>query len=242
MSDKPKRTRCPNGSRKDKRSGECVKKGERGPQKKIKIFRKQNKNLIRDYKMSSETRENYENALDSLKRSQIVDLFKKIRNVLELNVGKKNKNVLVKEIMDLHGSGSRPNMFNGKQLLSFEKDSHIKIPRRETREEGRRAKAEKQSKAVDAKKKALDAQINASKRKIEELTKQQKATALKILNEEKREKARQVKGRERARKFASFKEAIEDLKRRNKGASKETRDQLQKELIELKKSMAEAKK
>ena len=146
MSDRPKRTRCPNGSRKDKKSGECVKKGERGPQKKITIFRKQNKNLVKNYRMSSENRENYENALDSLKRSQIVDLFKKIKNVLELNVGKKSKNVLVKEIMDLHGSGSRPNLFNGKQLLSFDKESHIKIPRRETRQEGRQSQRKNSNK------------------------------------------------------------------------------------------------
>ena len=237
------RRRCPNGSRKDKKTGECVKKGERGPQKKIRILKK-NVGIIN--KMSSENTENYERALNGLKRSQVVDLFKKIKNVLELNVGKKSKSVLVKEIMDLHGRGSRPNMFSGKKLLSFDEDSHIKIPRRETLEEGRRAKAEKetakQAKAVSAKKKALDIQIEASKRKIEDLTKKQKETALKVLNEEKKARARESRGRERARKFASFKEAIEDLKRRNRGASKETRDELKKELAELRRSMAEAKK
>jgi hypothetical protein len=241
-SQKGKRTRCPNGSRKDKRSGECVKKGERGPQKKITIFRKQNKNLIRDYKMSSETRENYENALDSLKRNQIVDLFKKIKNVLELNVGKKSKNVLVKEIMDLHGSGSRPNMFNGKQLLSFEKDSHIKIPKRETREEGRKAKAEKEVKRVGAKKELLDKEVQSRKKKLQELTEARKETAQKILNAEKREKAKDSKSREKRRKLADIIQEIADVRKRLRGASKETMAELREKMVMLSKRLADVKK
>lgn len=220
------RKRCPNGSRKDKRLGACVRKGERGEQKEIKIIN--DKKNIRNIIMSTETRRNYENALQSLKRSQVVDLFKKIKKVLELNVGKKTKGQLVNEIMELHGTGSKPNMYAGKQLLSFDKDSHIKIPRRETIKEGRQAKAEKE--------------VTKSKKKVEELTKQKRDTELKILNQQKRQKTKQVETRAKQSKLSGILEDIANLRRRSKGASASTLKELGKELVVLKKRLADAKK
>lgn len=233
-----RRSRCPNGSRKDK-NGDCVKKGERGPQKKIRIVKK-NVGIIN--KMSSESHSNYRNALNSLKRSQVVDLFKKIRNVLELNVGKKSKAVLVDEIMKLHGSPSKPNMYAGKQLLSFNKNSHVKIPVRETREEGRRAKAEKEVKKQGAKKALLDKQVESGKKKLEQLTEARKETAQKILNEEKRQKTKDVKSREKRRKLADIIQDIANVRKRLRGASKETMAELRQEMISLNKRLADAKK
>lgn len=173
----------------------------------------------------------YKNSLKELKRSQIVDMFKKIKDVLNLNVGKKNKTQLIDEIISIHGSGSSPNLFNGKQLLSYDKESHIKIPMRDApidRKSERLAKIQKRKAKVDS-------EVVEGSKRLQQMTKARRETQLKILNLEKKQKTDESKRRESSRKYASFKEGILDIRKRSKGASVQNLDKLKKELEELKK-------
>jgi len=177
----------------------------------------------------------YKNALRQLKRNQIVDMFKKIKDVLNLNVGKKSKPQLIEEIISIHGSGSSPNLFNGKQLLSFNKDSHINIPNRDAPKDRKTEKLEKQKKARVGKLSLVKSKISKTESNIEKLTKAQKERQLKLLNLEKTKKTDESKQRERKRQYASFKEGMIDIRKRLKGASKQNIEKLKKELEELKK-------
>jgi len=177
----------------------------------------------------------YKNALRQLKRNQIVDMFKKIKDVLNLNVGKKSKPQLIEEIISIHGSGSSPNLFNGKQLLSFNKDSHIKIPSRDAPINRTGEKLAKQKKERVGKLSLVKSQISQTEKNIEKMTKAQKERQLKILNLEKKQKTDESRQRERKRQFATFKEALDDLRKRSRGASKQKLNEIKLELEELKK-------
>ncbi len=182
--------------------------------------------------MSRESPQVYKDALMSLKKNQIVSMFKDLKEVLQLNTTGKTKPQLVEDILAIHGSSSRPNLFNGKQLLSFAKDSHIKIPEREAKIDRKAERVQK----VSAKKALLDKQIAQGEKKIEELTAQQKARGLKILNLEKQKKTGASIGRERARRYSSYQAAIADFKKRMKGASSAKIAELRKEFAEVTRS------
>jgi hypothetical protein len=196
--------------------------------------------------MSRESGSDYKEALMGLKKNQVVDLIKKAREVLELNTTGKTKNKLVEDLLNLHGSDRRPNLFMGKPLLSFAKDSHIKIPAREARVDRKAEKAAKEAAKVEREKKAqqetkkrqvaeLDKQIAESKETIRQMEEKQKENVLRLINAKKRERAKQSRTDERKRKFNSLMEVINDLKRRSKGASKEKIAELRKELEAAKK-------
>ena len=117
--------------------------------------------------MSNENAESYKKALAGLKKNQLVELMKKARNVLEMNTTGKTKNAIVDDIMNLHGMGGRPNLFKGKQLLSFSGNSRIKLPAREAKVDRKAIKAEKEKAARTGKIAAIDKQIGEINRSIE---------------------------------------------------------------------------
>ena len=66
----------------------------------------------------------------NLTTKQLKDIIDKIKKVLNLTIAGKNKEELVKTIMNLH----KKNKFMGKKLLSFDDSSHIKVPSRKIAE------------------------------------------------------------------------------------------------------------
>ena len=66
----------------------------------------------------------------NLTTKQLKDIIDKIKKILNLTIAGKNKEELVKTIMNLH----KKNKFMGKKLLSFDDSSHIKVPSRKIAE------------------------------------------------------------------------------------------------------------
>ena len=193
--------------------------------------------------MSKEVSSDYKQALTSLKKNQIVDLVKKAREVLELNTTGKSKGKLVEDLLNLHGSDKRPNLFMGKPLLSFAKDSHIKIPTRAPKVDRKAEKVAKKEKAAQTeaslkkqKMELLEKSIKASEERVARMEAAQKSRALKILNLENQKKTGESQDRASKQKFGTLRELLADLKRRSKGASKAELAQIRKELAAARKA------
>jgi Tfp pilus assembly protein FimV len=183
-----------------------------------------------------ENAKSYKKALMGLKKAQVISLMKDAKSVLEMNTTGKSKNQIVEDLMNIHGTGKRPNLFKGKQLLGFgtEGAAHIKLPDREAKVDRKGAREAKEAEAKakrageDANKKAsLDKQVEQTKKNIQKMEANLAKTRSKVAGSQAAGVARQkgVKA-----KFAKRREAIADIKRRLKGASPAKMAELRKEL------------
>ena len=181
--------------------------------------------------------QSYKKALMSLKKAQVVSLMKDAKSVLEMNTTGKSKNQIVEDLINIHGTGKRPNLFKGKQLLGFGAAAHIKLPEREAKVDRKGARQAKEAEAKakkageDATKKAnLDKQVEQTKKNIQKMEANLAKTRSKIAGKEAAGAARGKQSKDRLAKIAKRKEAIADIKRRIKGASPAKLAELRKEL------------
>ena len=181
-----------------------------------------------------ENAKSYKKALMGLKKAQVVSLMKDAKSVLEMNTTGKSKNQIVEDLMNIHGTGKRPNLFKGKQLLGFGDSAHIKLPDREAKVDRKGARQAKEAEAKakkageDATNKAnLDKQVEQTKKNIQKMEANLAKTRSKVAGSQAAGVARQ-KGIKA--KFAKRREAIADIKRRLKGASPAKMAELRKEL------------
>lgn len=177
-----------------------------------------------------ENAQSYKKALMSLKKAQVVSLMKDAKSVLEMNTTGKSKNQIVEDLINIHGTGKRPNLFKGKQLLGFGAAAHIKIPDREAKVDRKGAREAKKA-GEDATKKAnLDKQVEQTKKNIQKMEANLAKTRSKVAGKEAAGAARGKQSKDRLAKIAKRKEAIADIKRRIKGASPAKLAELRKEL------------
>ncbi len=112
-----------------------------------------------------------QDAIKALKRPQLIQLLKKIKSFLSINATGKNKEELADAILELHGKG-KANMFYGKKLLGFEgEDVHIVVPSRETKQETKTSKAEKELKRIKKKQGEVEISLAKQRQATKELAK-----------------------------------------------------------------------
>jgi cell wall-associated NlpC family hydrolase len=160
-------------------------------------------------------------AVQALKRPQLIELLKKVKPFLSLATAGKSREALIDAALELHGK-TKPNKFYGKELFGFTDAAHIKIPKRETKEETAQKKRAKTIKDTES--------------KIKETEKKRKAAAEKVSAAEKKQKESESKREEGRKRYMSKKDKIEELKKRIKGASKAELAKIRKEMEELKKA------
>jgi len=110
-------------------------------------------------------------AIKALKRPQLIQLLKQIKSFLSINATGKNKEELADAILELHGKKTA-NKFYGKKLLGFEgEDVHIVIPSRQSKQETKVEKAEKELVKINKKKVAVDVSLAKQRKASRELAK-----------------------------------------------------------------------
>ena len=162
----------------------------------------------------------YRKALTGLKKNQIVDLLKDVREALQINTTGKNKTELVNVLLAIHGTSGKPNLFGGKPLLSFNKDSHIKIPQRAAKVDRKAEKAEKEAAKKESERVRLQKALAENAKKSKEKAQREQA-----------QKAARIAKKQNM----MMQEAVKKFRERARGASPAKIDELRKEFAEVRK-------